>query len=108
MWVILLSVGLYRGTLSSPAPLRPGCAVVFRMDDHAGRTGLPMDVVTCLQALLDQETPSPQFIADSLLEHALHLDQNRPADDISVVVLAIQKHVGDEVRRMTVRLPLMS
>ena len=45
-------------------------------------------------------------IADSLLEYALNLDQNRPADDISIVVLSVVSRIGDDVRRMTVRLPL--
>ena len=36
----------------------------------------------------------------------MHLDQNRPVDDISVVVLRVMQHTGDEVRRMSVRLPL--
>jgi hypothetical protein len=46
------------------------------------------------------------MIADNLLEHALKLDQGRPVDDISVVVLRVTGGVGDAVRRMTVRLPI--
>jgi hypothetical protein len=65
-----------------------------------------MDVVACLQALLEEECPSPQFIADSLLEHAVRLDRGRPVDDISVVVIGILHYTGDDVRRMTVHLPL--
>jgi serine phosphatase RsbU (regulator of sigma subunit) len=74
---------------------------------HAGsRYGESMDVPTSLQALLDEEDPSPQMIADDLLEHAMRLDRDRPADDISIVVLRVTGYSGDEVRRMTVRLPL--
>ena len=65
-----------------------------------------MDVVACFQNLLEEEIPSPQLIADLLLENALRLDEHRPVDDISVVVVGILKLTGDEVRRMTVRLPL--
>jgi serine/threonine protein phosphatase PrpC len=65
-----------------------------------------MDVQTCLVALLENEDPSPQFIADSLLLNALNLDRGRPSDDISVVVLRVMNRGEDEVRRMTVRLPL--
>jgi hypothetical protein len=65
-----------------------------------------MDVPTNLQALLDEEEPPPQFISDSLLEHALKLDRGRPSDDISVVVLRVTGRESDEVRRMSVRLPL--
>ena len=45
-------------------------------------------------------------IADALLEHAVRLDENRPADDISVLVLQVVPRNGDNVRRMSVRLPL--
>ena len=46
-----------------------------------------------------------QQLADSLLAHAVSLDDNRPADDISVVVLKVSPRTGDDVRRMSVRLP---
>lgn len=45
-------------------------------------------------------------LADRLLAHAVELDQGRPADDMSLVVLAIRRsEAGDEVRRMAVGLP---
>jgi hypothetical protein len=66
-----------------------------------------MDVMTCLQALLDEGDPPPQGIADALLEHALKLDQDRPVDDISIIVLRVIDRKGDLARRMTVRLPLI-
>ena len=65
-----------------------------------------MEIIPTLQALLDCEEPSPQLIADTLLEEAVRLDQNRPVDDISVVALRIIPLAGDNVRRMTVRLPI--
>jgi serine phosphatase RsbU (regulator of sigma subunit) len=104
-------VGLYRGTrpVITEAALEIGLTAVIYTDGltYAGdRYGEPMDVVACLQALLEEECPSPQFIADSLLEHAVKLDQGRPTDDISVVVVSIMPQAGDDVRRMTVRLPL--
>ena len=108
-----LPVGLYRNTrpIITEVPLEPGLTVVVYSDGlvHAGeRCGENLDVVTCLEALLEGETPSPQYIADSLLEQALKLDQNRPVDDISIVVVRVLPAVGDEVRRMTVRLPIPS
>ncbi|MBW8009992.1 MAG: hypothetical protein FVQ83_01955 [Chloroflexi bacterium] len=47
-----------------------------------------------------------QNIADGLLAHALELDQNRPIDDISVVAVQVLPKQGDDVRRLTVRLPI--
>jgi serine phosphatase RsbU (regulator of sigma subunit) len=107
-----LPIGLYRGTrpLISEIDLEPGLTAVVFSDGlvHAGdRYGQSMDVPVCLKALLEEEQPSAQMIADSLLEMAYNLDRGRPADDISVVVLRVTSHAGDEVRRMTVRLPLI-
>ncbi len=105
-------VGLYAHTrpLIVEQELRPGLTVVMYTDGlvHAGkRQGAPMDPARVLGELLQEETPSAQWLADSLLEHAMRLDQSRPADDISVVVLRVQSNPSkDQVRRMTVRLPI--
>jgi serine phosphatase RsbU (regulator of sigma subunit) len=106
-----LPIGLYRGTrpVINELALEEGLTTVVYTDGmvHAGsRYGQSIDVVTGLLALLENEDPSPQFIADSLLENALTLDRGRPSDDISIVVLRVMSRTGDEVRRMTVRLPL--
>lgn len=104
-------IGLYRDTrpIITELPLETGLTTVMYTDGlvHAGsRIGESMDVLTCLQSFIEEEDPSPQSIADSLLEQAMRLDQNRPVDDISVVVLRVARRRGDAVRRMTVRLPL--
>jgi serine phosphatase RsbU (regulator of sigma subunit) len=76
---------------------------------HAGdRKGTRMDVCTTLGALLEDQDPSPQELADSLLDQAIRLDDGRPADDISVVVLRVKDLKGDSVRRMFVRYPSSS
>jgi serine phosphatase RsbU (regulator of sigma subunit) len=104
-------IGLYRGTrpVITEVGLEAGLTTVIFTDGivHAGsRYSQSIDVPTCLKALLEYEDPSPQLIADSLLENALNLDRGRAADDISVVVLRVMARSGDDVRRMTVRLPL--
>jgi len=104
-------VGLYRGTRPNitEVSLRPGIIGIVYSDGlvHAGsRQGGSMDVGDYLKGMLANEFPSSQMIADSLLNHALSLDQNRPVDDISVVVVQVLHHSGDDVRRMMVRLPL--
>ncbi len=89
--------------------IEPGLTVVMYTDGltHAGkRRGRPMEVCTILESMLDDQDPGSQSIADELLAHAVSLDENRPADDISVVVLKVTPRVGDDVRRMTVRLPI--
>jgi len=105
------SIGTARNTrpVISEIPVEPGLVIVFFTDGlvHAGeRVGRPLDICTSLQAMLEEQDPSPQSIADALLAEAVNLDDNRPADDISVVVLKVLKRIGDDVRRMTVRLPI--
>ena len=104
-------VGLYRGTrpVITELPLEIGLTALVYTDGlvHAGaRKSQQMDVASMFQELLEDEAPSPDFIADSLLKHALSLDDNRPVDDISVVTVSVLPLDGDEVRRMIVRLPL--
>jgi serine phosphatase RsbU (regulator of sigma subunit) len=105
------SIGFARNTkpLISEIPLEAGLTVVIYTDGlvHAGkRRGTPMDVGLTLQGLLEDSNPTSQEIADALLAQAMRLDDNRPADDISVVVLRVQARQGDDVRRMNVRLPI--
>jgi serine phosphatase RsbU (regulator of sigma subunit) len=89
--------------------IEPGLIVVMYTDGlvHAGkRRGMPMDVGAMLRSVIEDQDPTPQALADTLLAQAVSLDENRPADDISVLVLKVTSRVGDSVRRMTVRLPL--
>jgi len=95
--------------LISEIAIEPGLIVVIYTDGlvHAGkRRGMPMDVGATLRSVLEDQDPTPQMLADSLLAQAVSLDENRPADDISVLVLKVTTRVGDNVRRMSVRLPL--
>lgn len=89
--------------------IKPGLTIVLFTDGvtHAGeRRGQPMDVAETLRALMEEQDPSPQELADALLEHAVNLDDKRPADDVSVVVLKVSERKGDDARRMNVRLPI--
>lgn len=93
----------------SELELQPGLVIVMYTDGliHAGkRRGQPMDVCNAIQAMMEDQDPTPQELADSLLAHAVNLDEGRPADDVSVVVLKVRAINGDNVRRMSVRLPL--
>lgn len=89
--------------------LQLGLTVVAYTDGllNAGdRYGRSLDVCTALGAMLDDQNPSAQDIAESLLAHAMHLDDGRPNDDMSIVVVRTVPYVGDPVRRMSVRLPV--
>jgi serine phosphatase RsbU (regulator of sigma subunit) len=90
-------------------PIQSGLTLVVYTDGlvHAGeRKGTPMDVGTTLRGLLEENDPPPNELADALLSQAMRLDDNRPSDDISVVVLRVMQRTGDDVRRMSVRLPI--
>ncbi|MCX6066920.1 MAG: PP2C family protein-serine/threonine phosphatase [Chloroflexi bacterium] len=105
------SIGTARNIkpLITEFPIQRGLTIVVYTDGlvHAGeRRGTPMDVGITLRGLLEDNNPSPQIVADALLAQAMHLDDNRPADDISVVVLRVMPRNGDDVRRMTVRVPI--
>jgi serine phosphatase RsbU (regulator of sigma subunit) len=105
-------IGLYRDTRPSICewPLDAGLTAVAYTDGlvHCGsRYGQHFDIELHLKALLEEEQASPQQIADSLLNQALMLDQGRPVDDISIVVLRVNNFNGDNVRRLSLRLPLV-
>jgi serine phosphatase RsbU (regulator of sigma subunit) len=106
-------VGLYRDTRPEicEVSLTPGLVAVVYSDGliHSGdRTGQSLNVVACMKTLLQEGEHSPKEIADFLLETAVEMDQGRPVDDITVVVLQVTSLKGDAVRRLSVRLPLDS
>jgi serine phosphatase RsbU (regulator of sigma subunit) len=104
------SIGTARNIkpLITEIPIQPELTIVIYTDGlvHAGeRRGTPMDVGTTLRGLLEDNDPPPQVVADALLAQAMQLDNHRPIDDISVVVMRVMPRDGDDVRRMAVRLP---
>ena len=106
-----ISLGTSRNVrpLITEIAIEPGLIIVIYTDGltHAGkRRGMPMDIGATIRSVLEDQDPSPQMLADTLLAQAVSLDENRPADDISVLVLKVTARSGDNVRRMTVRLPI--
>ncbi len=105
------SIGVARNAKPkiTEVPLEAGLCVVVFTDGlvHAGkRRGKPMDIGFTLRGLLEEQNPSAQELADALLAQAMQLDENRPADDMSVVVLRALPQESDNVRRMSVKLPI--
>jgi serine phosphatase RsbU (regulator of sigma subunit) len=105
-------VGIYARTKPNMTelPLEAETVIVVYTDGlmSAGEfTGQQLDVPALVQDLTAYGLPDAQRIADSLLAAALEADDQRPSDDISVVVLAVTNEVvPDGARRMTVRAPL--
>jgi len=89
-------------------PLEVGVTVVVFTDGitNAGvRTGEKLDMHPLLEEMLAGEVPAAQAIADRFMAAAMRLDQGRPSDDISIVVLHVREHTGDDVRRVSVQIP---
>lgn len=104
-------IGIYRDTrpIINEIPLSVGLTAIIFTDGlaHAGsRVGEKIEILGYVEALMDSEEPSPQLIADSLLSCAVQLDDGRPIDDISIVVLRVFPNDGNDVRRMNVWLPI--
>jgi serine phosphatase RsbU (regulator of sigma subunit) len=90
-------------------PLENGITIIIFTDgiQNAGdRNGQPLDICTLLQAFLEEQEPTAQELADTILSQAIRLDNNRPNDDMSVVVLRTISAETDQIRKMTVRLPV--
>jgi len=103
-------IGLARNTRPSitEISLMPRTTVVLYTDGvmRAGeRFGQSIDFCSLIQAHLDEQEPSAQYIADALLSQAIRLDQNQPNDDMTVVVLRVMEQSQDNIRRLSVRLP---
>jgi serine phosphatase RsbU (regulator of sigma subunit) len=90
-------------------PIEAGTIIVMYTDglEHAGeRIGQNLDICTLLEASIEELLPSAQEIADMLLLQAIRLDQDRPNDDMSVAIMQVIEGGDDQIRRMTVQLPV--
>ena len=105
-------VGIYPGTkpVITQLPIVPHTWLVVFTDGvlAAGqRYGEGLDVAQLVSDFLAGEKRDAQAMADAILERAVELDQGRPSDDISVLVMAILPRVReDNVRRMAVNFPI--
>ncbi|MFW5713627.1 MAG: SpoIIE family protein phosphatase [Brevefilum sp.] len=83
--------------------IRPRMAVIAFSDGvyNAGRKeqSIP-DICTTIEALIEEQEPTAQDIADFLLNRAIRLDEGRPKDDMSVIVMLVSPHSSDRIRRM--------
>jgi serine phosphatase RsbU (regulator of sigma subunit) len=88
-------------------PLRPGMIAVGFSDGvwTAGEhRGGKIDVLELLRSF--PVTLGARAYADDLLANALQKEQGRPSDDLSVIVLRVSPINHDDVRRMTMSLPV--
>jgi serine phosphatase RsbU (regulator of sigma subunit) len=104
-------VGVQRGTkpVIHELPLAPGTTVVIFTDGltSAGeRKGQALNVPELVRDLIGRQLTA-HALAQALLQQALQVDDQRPTDDISILVLTIRAvERGDDTRWLTVSMPL--
>lgn len=65
-----------------------------------------IDICSFISGIIEDQNPTAQEIADALLKQAMRLDQYRPEDDMTVVVLRVMPPMEEKIRKMTIRYPL--
>lgn len=106
------AIGLYPNTkpVIEEIALLPGTVAVVSSDGVAAagsRRGESLNLVPLLAEILASERDAQQ-IADAILARALALDEGRPVDDTSVVVVSVLDNAVEEprVRRLSATFPL--
>lgn len=105
------AIGIHARTrpIATELPLQPDLLAFIFTDGiwTAGeRSGQRISLPLLVREALAAGVTEPKDLANLLLARAIELDQGRPADDMSLVVLAIQHgQPAEDVRRMTVSLP---
>ncbi len=93
-------------------PIEPGTAVVMLSEGilQAGsRSGKLTDITELIQSVIeDRESESADQIADFFLGYASQLDENKPQDDMTAIVIKISSLSDDpaHTRRMLVTCPV--
>ena len=105
-------VGIYRNTkpVVTELPLEAPTAVII-FTDGVQRAGRRYNAVFDMPALLKsvdlEQVETANSIAGQIFTAACNLDQNRPADDISLLVIAILDRMqADNGRHMQLQFPL--
>jgi hypothetical protein len=106
------SVGVHRHTkpVITEIPIELSTMVVVFTDGlrHAGTLAgkEAYDPYAAFQHLVSSGVCEPAHLVDVLLQEAVALDDGRPRDDISVMAISVLSRVGDDVRRLSGRIPL--
>ncbi len=100
-------VGIYPRTrpVITEVGLAPGLAIVVYTDGLAlagEHRGGPMDIPAVVGEMVARSRNARQ-IADELLARAVALEEGRPRDDISILVLCVHPDDGDLTRRLHVQ-----
>lgn len=95
----------------SEIPLENNTTIIIYTDGLSmagGKFNQIIDLCTLLESLLEDQEPTAQEIADSILTQAIQLDQGQPEDDMSIVVLRVLPNEPSPIRRISIHLPVRS
>ena len=102
------SVGVHRNTkpVISEIPVKVGTLIVVYTDGlrHAGSYGggETYDPFVATRVMIEDGTTDARSVADTLLDEAVAMDNGRPRDDISVLVISVKEN---ESKNLVRRLP---
>lgn len=105
------SIGVHKRMkpLMTQLPIEVGMILVSYTDgiQAAGRKrSKPMDFAQIQKIIAENKAEDASFIAESILEYALELDEYRPSDDMTVVVMGIcDTDMVYNIQRMNVSFP---
>ena len=106
------AIGLYERTkpVITELPVSPNTWIVAFTDgvlEAGGRVSVTFDVAALVGDFVTRGEGNAAALADTILARAMELDQQRPQDDMSVLVLSlVPVQLKDSARRLTVRFPL--
>jgi serine phosphatase RsbU (regulator of sigma subunit) len=107
------SVGVHRNTkpVISEIPVTVGTLIVVFTDGlrHAGSLSgnINYDPLAATKLMLENGTTDAQLVADTLLGEAVAMDNGRPRDDVSVLVISvIENDMSNKVRRLQGSIPI--
>jgi len=107
-------VGIYPRTkpVITEIPMRVGTCVIVFTDGvlSAGeRSGESLDVRQLICDFLEKGVGPAQELADYILDAVLRIDQGRPSDDSSVLVVAItEEELSSQIRTLSISFPIGS
>jgi serine phosphatase RsbU (regulator of sigma subunit) len=107
-------VGVHRNTkpIITEIPILPNTILIVYTDglSHAGSlsgNGRYDPIAAAQRMIIEEGITEARTLADRLLAEANEMDNGRPRDDISLLVISVQPNAQqDEVRRMDVSLPI--
>jgi len=105
-------IGIYARTkpVITEVQIEAGMYVILFSDGvlmAGSRQGTSFDVAEFVCLYLEGRETGAPALADAIVAKAVELDNGRPLDDISVIVLAVRPAVSDDsTRRMIVQIPI--